>query len=1163
MSEFRFAEPLLAHALWAVVAFVALLFWLEHRGGSALERLVGRTLQARLVERPPPWRRNLRVVLLGLAGVCAVLALMRPQWGMRVVASSRVGAEIMVALDVSRSMLAEDVAPNRLERAKAELVDLLSYLDGDQVGLIAFAGRASVLSPLTPDFGFLRLVLEGTGPGSVTRGGTRLSEPIRKAVAGFGASAGAARVILLITDGEDHDSFALDAAREAAEAGVRIIAIGFGDEAGSEIRVTDRRTGAQQLLRDADGSPVVSRLNGKLLRELALQTGGVYVPAGTGVLDLESIYDRHIARLTRGELDGQRTVRDEGYAWFVLLALVFLISSAAVSGGRLLSAAGFGRDTLSMLGPLAALLGVLLGGGPLQADSDGDAGAPLPAQDEMPAQVPGPDGSGAPRDVNRAGFEAEVADPRSIYNQGVEALGSRELEDAERHFSRARRNAGGDDVLRFHTSFNQGWVGVEQAARIRGEAPRDALSSLYRAADWFREAVELRPSDEDARHNLEVVLRRALVIADEIARNEEGGIDGELGELATRQREAVAAVAALLQRAAEQAADSPGDIGEALRGAFRARASAQRGILSDADQLAAHVAEEREAIDGRSESERSPEDAMRVVQLDNLLEYLHRARERMGQARRQLRERRASRAYRRTSAALAELKRALDQLRDPVSVLDQLLADGGELARSTALLALSQRNVPGLQQALPTPPAWLSTEALADDQASHAGRSGELQRRLLAGLEQAGGADLSEFPPEQAAQLESVRAAEPFVRAATQHSEQAASLLQEEELAEAPASHRAALAALADARERFLDLRGLIEATHRAEVQIDLILEVDTEGPGGESATAQTRIEYLPSLRVAQEANLARGERLEEKLVGEIGRVSQQMLAAESAAASPNTQPPDPEALAQRRQQLDIASQLLTLALAKMDSVQKGLVAEAPSRGDWESMQREARQAVDHLQSLRLLFFSIVEHVRELARRQIDVSDDTQDALALAVDPSADVSARTSKLGPAQRTLAEQTLVIANALAEQSDELARAQSQPESEDAATRLRAAGEHVLLAQGEMETAVDSIETTAELTLAREAQGVAVSELEQALAILEPPQPQGDEQQQGDSPQPQQQAGEQPQDEEGPEGSPQPQRAVDPAQMLQEVREREAQRRREQAQQQAGYESVEKDW
>ena len=313
MSEFRFAEPGWVHGLWSVLGFVALLFWLDRRGGGALDRLIGSALQQRLVQRPGLFRRRMRILFLGLSAACLVLALMRPQLGLRYVATPRIGAEIMVALDVSKSMLAEDVAPNRLERAKAEIVDLLSYLDGNQVGLIAFAGRATVLAPLTPDFSFLRLVLDGAGPHSVTRGGTRLEEPIRKAVKGFGPAREMSRVILLITDGGDHDSFPRDAATEAAEAGIVIIAIGLGDEAGSDIYITDPQTGARELLRDADGRVVKSGLDGELLRDLALATQGAYVPAGTGVLDLESIYQQHIEQLMVGQLDPRgKTVRDEG-----------------------------------------------------------------------------------------------------------------------------------------------------------------------------------------------------------------------------------------------------------------------------------------------------------------------------------------------------------------------------------------------------------------------------------------------------------------------------------------------------------------------------------------------------------------------------------------------------------------------------------------------------------------------------------------------------------------------------------------------------------------------------------------------------------------------------------------------------------------------------------
>ena len=217
-DTFRFAEPDWALALWVVAFAVVLLLWLEQRGTRALDLLMAPALQTRLVERPRRAQRVLRIALLGLSALCLVLSLMRPQWGMRHIPVQRSGAQIMIALDVSRSMLAEDVAPNRLARAKAEIVDLLGYLEGDQVGLIAFGGRATVLSPLTPDFGFLRLGLANAGPGSVGRGGTRLEEPLRKAIAGFagtdrGEAAGASRALILITDGEDHGSFPLDAAK--------------------------------------------------------------------------------------------------------------------------------------------------------------------------------------------------------------------------------------------------------------------------------------------------------------------------------------------------------------------------------------------------------------------------------------------------------------------------------------------------------------------------------------------------------------------------------------------------------------------------------------------------------------------------------------------------------------------------------------------------------------------------------------------------------------------------------------------------------------------------------------------------------------------------------------------------------------------------------------
>ena len=335
-----FLYPELIHLVWAVVALVALLAWLELRGQSALARFLSPVMLIRLSDRPSLSRRIVKLVLLLATLVLGVVALMRPQsHGAEMVSSRRVSSDIMVVLDVSKSMLAEDAAPNRLARARAEIIELVDQLQGHRVGLVAFAGRASVLCPLTPDYGFFRMILRAVDTTSVGRGGTRIGEAVRKGVAAFGPGSGA-RLILLITDGEDHDSYPREAAGKAAEAGIRIVAIGFGSEDGSEITLTDPETGARRVLVDGNGLVVRSRLDGELLREIALETDGVYVPAGTAALDLESIVDAHVKPIMRQTETVERAVAVERYHWFIAASLVALCGAIRV-GSRT------GRRTLA------------------------------------------------------------------------------------------------------------------------------------------------------------------------------------------------------------------------------------------------------------------------------------------------------------------------------------------------------------------------------------------------------------------------------------------------------------------------------------------------------------------------------------------------------------------------------------------------------------------------------------------------------------------------------------------------------------------------------------------------------------------------------------------------------------------------------------------------
>jgi|TARA_B100000315_G_scaffold73405_1_gene66983 Ca-activated chloride channel family protein len=332
MTNIVFAEPAYVHLIWLMLTLVAALAVLELRMRDTLGLFLSAEMQSRLVHTQSLTRRIVKLVLVTATLTLGVLALMRPQTpGGTETLSRNIRSDVMVVLDVSKSMLAEDAAPNRLDRAKAEIIELIERVKDHRLGLVVFAGRASVKSPLTSDYGFFRLVLRNVGPDSVSRGGTRIGDAVRKATRAFGPNRGVPRVMLLITDGEDHESYPEDAVKEAVEAGIRIVTIGFGSEDGSQITLTDPSTGARRLLTDSNGVAVVSRLDGDLLREIALMSEGVYIPAGTSAVDLDAIVETHVQPLV--EDDSARIERrnpTEHYPWLVLGAMLSLIAAVWV-----------------------------------------------------------------------------------------------------------------------------------------------------------------------------------------------------------------------------------------------------------------------------------------------------------------------------------------------------------------------------------------------------------------------------------------------------------------------------------------------------------------------------------------------------------------------------------------------------------------------------------------------------------------------------------------------------------------------------------------------------------------------------------------------------------------------------------------------------------------
>ncbi|NIQ00416.1 MAG: VWA domain-containing protein [Nitrospinaceae bacterium] len=258
-----------------------------------------------------------------LAVVSLVLALTQPRWGYQWEDVHRRGVDIVVALDISNSMRAQDIKPNRLQRAKHEVADLLRMLEGDRIGLVAFAGTAYVQCPLTLDYSAARMFLNAMDMDLLSAQGTALGTAIRKSVQAFGPSGRTSRALVLITDGEDQSGDALEAAQWAAEQGVKIYPIGIGAKIGAPIPLSGPGGGFKK---DAQGNVVLTKLDETTLQKIALKTGGTYVRSVTGDLDLEKIYRHNIKqKLEAKEIQtDRRKLWQERFQGFLVLALVFL-----------------------------------------------------------------------------------------------------------------------------------------------------------------------------------------------------------------------------------------------------------------------------------------------------------------------------------------------------------------------------------------------------------------------------------------------------------------------------------------------------------------------------------------------------------------------------------------------------------------------------------------------------------------------------------------------------------------------------------------------------------------------------------------------------------------------------------------------------------------------
>lgn len=317
--------PLAIPLAWA-------LFALLRRRRHALAQLVDPSLLGVLAPAWNPARAKSRLVLRVLALALLVLALARPQWGFRWEEVRRKGLDLVVALDTSRSMMASDIKPTRLQQAKWGIRDLLRNLRGDRVGLVPFAGSSILQCPLTIDYAAFTMTLDDVYSGIIPKGGTAIEQALRTAVAAFPKDGTADRVILLITDGEDHDGDPLALLPELKEQGVRVYTIGIGTLEGEMVPAGDGQGG---YFKDRQGQIVKTALKEDVLQKLALGTGGTYVRSAPGDTGLERVFNESIANLKRSEQENRTAkIYEERFVWPIAAAILLLAWEAMLGDRR-------------------------------------------------------------------------------------------------------------------------------------------------------------------------------------------------------------------------------------------------------------------------------------------------------------------------------------------------------------------------------------------------------------------------------------------------------------------------------------------------------------------------------------------------------------------------------------------------------------------------------------------------------------------------------------------------------------------------------------------------------------------------------------------------------------------------------------------------------------